>query len=114
MHKYIAFVIAIFLTIAILIGSLLPAKQIPVPYSISDKLIHGGAYAVLTFFWLLAKPMSKTGIVFGVFLLGALIELLQGTLTNNRHSEWLDVVANTIGIIVAFVAFRLFFIKNNT
>ncbi len=111
MHRNIVFAIAVFLTIAILIGSLLPAQQIPVPHSISDKIIHGSAYAVLTFFWLLAKPISKTGIVFGVFFLGALIELLQGTLTNNRHSEWLDVVANTIGIIVAFVAFKLFFEK---
>ncbi len=111
MHKYIVFAIAVFLTIAILIGSLLPSQQIPVPYSVSDKLIHGGAYAVLTFFWLLAKPTSKTGIVFGVFFLGALIELLQGTLTSNRHSEWLDIVANTIGIIVAFVTFKLFFEK---
>ncbi|MBS9765965.1 MAG: VanZ family protein [Flavobacteriaceae bacterium] len=118
MHKYILLIVSIFLTVAIVIGSLVPPQQIPIPasVSISDKLMHGSAYALLVFSWLCTKSVflynrENRFVLLELFLLGIVIEILQGTLTENRHSEWLDVVANSIGIIVGYLVFRLFFEK---
>ena len=41
------------------------------------------------------------------FLLGALLEILQGTLTTTRHMDLVDLTANSLGIALGFVFARL-------
>ncbi len=104
--------IAIGLTIAIIIGSLIPIKGHLVPgVSLSDKTIHGVAYFILTTCWLLTIK-NKRGLIIasgvisvGILAYGILIEVLQGTVTLYREFDFLDILANFIGIIIAFAFF---------
>ena len=108
----------------------------PVPeLGISDKVMHGGAYFGLGLLWLfyviynydfknlIVKILIVCGasIVFGIF-----IEVLQDRLTSYRELDFFDILANSIGVIIAGIAvwllkdslirlkakINLFFIKN--
>ena len=46
-------------------------------------------------------------IVASVFLLSALIEILQATVTPAREAEWTDLLANLGGLIAGYLAYRL-------
>ena len=82
---------------------------------IIDKVEHALAYFILTFVWLVAlrrAKISKLLIVFCCFLYGIIIEALQVTITSYRSGEILDVIANTTGILIAFIVYNSFFKKN--
>ena len=76
-------------------------------FEISDKLLH-----MITFTFLAAwfsgqyARASYWRIAVGLFAFGALIELIQGTLTY-RSSEWLDLYADGIGIVAGLIIARL-------
>ncbi len=109
--------LAVGITIVIAMLSLIRVGELPVPkISNIDKLEHAFAYLVLTFLWLLALGKTKTArllIVVICIIYGIIIEILQGLLTSYRFAELLDVVANTLGILLATMVFWLFFVKNN-
>ena len=95
----------ILITIAI-VGSLMPPQQIePLTFSLSDKLIHGLYYSILTFFWLLSTKAHTTqkhiqaGL--SVFFLGLALEIMQDVLPIQREMDVLDVFANMVGISIA-------------
>ncbi len=70
--------------------------------SVNDKLVHGCAYASLTLLGLWGR--LKPGFVLMVLLLhGALIEALQAWVPD-RTADWRDLLANSIGILVALTA----------
>lgn len=119
MLRILSFLIALSLTIAVVVGSLLSPTNISNAVAVvNDKIVHGVAYMTITFFWLLAKPLSfmpkksKT-ILLGVFVMGISIEVLQGILTKNRQADVWDIVANTVGILMSYVIFVLFLKKNH-
>jgi len=69
-----------------------------------DKAEHATAWCVLAGVGLLlwpARPGRVAG--FAVFL-GALVEVLQGTMGLGRDMDWRDWVADTVGVAVALVA----------
>ncbi|WP_220455464.1 VanZ family protein [Tenacibaculum pelagium] len=87
----------------------------PIQINGLDKIEHAIAYFVLTFAWLLALRKSKINaklIVLCCFLYGIIIEALQVTTTSYRLGEILDVVANTTGILIAYICYLSFFKKN--
>lgn len=127
---------ALVYTFAIIYLSLINLADTPVPeLGISDKIMHGGAYFGLGLLWLFFaiynydhnKLFSKILIVcsaatvFGIF-----IEVLQDRLTSYRELDFFDILANSIGVIIAGIAvwllkdslirlkakINLFFIKN--
>lgn len=106
-------IIAIGITISIAILSLLKLGKQPISFSNIDKIEHGIAYFVLTLFWLVAasKRIRILLIVLVCFVYGIIIEVLQGTLTDYRAAEYYDILANTIGILIAFIFFRVFIVK---
>lgn len=78
-----------------------------------DKLVHtcmyGGLSIIIwweylrkhdTICWKRFIPIS---VVFPIMMSG-IIELLQAYCTTNRSGEWLDFVANSFGVILAFIA----------
>jgi len=79
----------------------------------TDKLLHGVAYFILTLLWLFYYVVKKSEILkykwrfFNISVLvivfGMLIEVLQGTLTTYRQPDWADVLANSIGVFIAFI-----------
>jgi glycopeptide antibiotics resistance protein len=59
--------------------------------------VHASAYASLAIAWRLALTVRTRWVFVGVFLIGALIECLQG-LTPWRQFEWADMLANGSGV----------------
>jgi len=112
-------VIAISYTLLITTLSLVQLGKISVgSFSPTDKMMHAGAYFGLAFCWLFylfikkQEPYNyKKGFVKVcglVVLFGMLIEVLQGALTTFRQADWADIVANTIGVMIALGFFILF------
>ncbi|WP_082703877.1 VanZ family protein [Lutibacter profundi] len=116
MERKLYFYSALLLTIVITIGSLISIPKLEVTQvQISDKLVHISAYCLLTLNWLLAYKFKANKLKFSllillfVFIYGIVIEVLQGTITNYRQADLLDVLANFIGIGLSFIFFSLFF-----
>ena len=101
--------ITILLLIVITILSLSPLPKLPdVPGT--DKTHHLIAYFFLALPSAVAKP--KNYLVLGPCFIayGGLIEILQPYV--NRHGEWLDFLANSSGVVIAFITvFLAKFIK---
>ena len=107
--------IAVLITIGIAIVSLIKIEVQPIQINNLDKYEHAFAYFVLSFTWLLAFNRSKINklvIVVCCFFFGIIIEALQVTMTSYRSGEYLDIVANTTGILIAYITYFLFFKKN--
>ncbi len=94
---------SVIVVISIWILSFLPGVAVPsVPGN--DKWHHALAYFACMFVWgqwvILPVPRLKLAIVF--IVMGALIEVLQG-MTSYRAFEWLDMVADTVGVVLAWM-----------
>ena len=90
------FALSLCILLAITALSLWPLTSLPsVPGS--DKTHHLIAYAAVVFPVALRKP--NRWMLFVVFFIGysGLIELIQPYV--NRHGEWLDMLANTAGVV---------------
>ena len=97
--------------------SLLPSSSIPDSslFSINslDKLVHFGMYGFFGFVALLESRCQKPCIsphlvlIFSIFILSTIIELLQATVVASRSAEWLDLVANGAGLAAGYVAYRI-------
>ena len=110
-----AIYIAIFITISILFGSLVKSEFIVVEsISVSDKTYHLIAYFLLMLSWLYAFFKKEKFqeyvkyIILGCFIFGIIIEILQGIITSYRTASYLDILANTIGVLLAVVIFHVF------
>ncbi len=84
----------------------------------SDKIGHFVAYFIFTMIWFLffffsekrnenfRQSLVKSSLI--CFFYGGLMELLQMLLTNYRSPDWYDMIANTSGIIFAFILLKVF------
>lgn len=109
-------IIAILISIGILCLSLIKMPNTGIKVANIDKGYHGIAYFILTITWLITfykKPAKKYIIVISCIIFGIIIEILQSTLTIYRTGDYLDVFANSFGVVVALVVFNLFFRKKN-
>lgn len=107
-------VIAILITVSIAILSLIKIGPQPIQINNLDKYEHAFAYFILSFIWLLAfrkTKINKLVVVFCCFFYGIIIETLQVTATSYRTGDVLDVVANTTGILIAYIIYFLFLRK---
>lgn len=118
MRNYFLY-IALFLTILITVGSLIPPKnlvQVKVPSF--DKIVHMGAYFLLALSWLIGsvkkqnKLIHAIAVAFLVVVYGIIIEALQLTITNARQGDMYDVIANSIGVLAALLFFTKVLKKN--
>ena len=117
MLKNLFFWIALCWTGVVVFFCLTPSNDFPtveIPYL--DKLVHAFFYFVFTILWFLffKKQVKKSNefkllISSGLFsiLFGIGIETIQAKFTTTRSGDFLDVVANTSGVILAFVAVLL-------
>ncbi len=112
-------IFALLITIAIAVVSLVKLQIQQIDIDHADKYGHTIAYCVLTFFWIFhwqkTQKLTKALLLSGVasFFYGIILEILQGTLTSYRTISYYDVVANTIGILLA-IAFFYFFRKKTS
>ncbi|MAZ73759.1 MAG: hypothetical protein CMC70_11510 [Flavobacteriaceae bacterium] len=106
--------LALVYLVVISIAFLIPGRAIPTTQLPLDKVVHIGIHAVLLFVWALyffkKNDNTLTGntlLLIGVacFLYGIIIEVLQESLVALRHSDFLDLVANSIGILLGAIVF---------
>jgi hypothetical protein len=72
------------------------------PFLISDKLMHFGAYWLMTMWFAgVLQRRRYPWLAVGLVLVGGAIELLQGAMGFGRDADWRDMVANTLGIVTA-------------
>ncbi|WP_298532727.1 VanZ family protein [uncultured Algibacter sp.] len=119
MLKKIALVLAVGYTIALATVSLITLNNLPdTGISFADKIFHFLAYALLTIFWFAAFSITfnwkkKRAMLIAVcssILFGILIEVLQDTLTESRALDIYDILANSLGALLASII--LFFKKS--
>jgi len=97
-------VIALIITIAIALLSLLKIGGPPISFTYIDKVEHAIAYMSLSFFWLLYyHELNKYAIHIIVLciLYGVLMEVLQGR-TSYRTFDYMDMIANSMNYIKTF------------
>lgn len=123
MLKYIFFVLAFAWTVIITFLSLISLEGAPkFGFSFADKLAHGLVYFIFAIVWFFS--FSK-GITNGFFrknaiiastvfaiLYGICVEIMQETLVSNRQGDWQDVLANTIGTLLAILLIKCVVINN--
>ena len=108
---------SILLTILIALMCLIPSSSIPhtslfnIPYF--DKFVHFSMYAPLSFVAFMESRISRQYsryhlyIIVVILLLGGVIEILQATVVTSRAAEWTDLLADFIGLLTGYLAFRL-------
>lgn len=102
---------------AIALLSLIPGDNVPGSFLFSiphfDKIIHFSMYAALGFVALAEDRHEHPRLgfhmilLFSIFALSALIEILQATVIAARSAEWFDLIANFLGLIGGYIAHRV-------
>jgi hypothetical protein len=106
-HGRTLLVIGWVLIAIIVVGSLTPAG-VDVRFLLSDKVRHLTSYLVIMVYFSGLYPRERHLMLsLAFFLMGAMLELLQGALTTTRHMDFIDLTANTLGIVLGFVFARL-------
>ena len=85
---------------------LAPEHDLP-KVNLWDKAEHGIAWLVLAGAGLTLFPRRPATIAGFAFLLGGLVELLQGTLPFGRDADLKDWLADTVGVTLALLIYRL-------
>ena len=95
--------------------SLVPGRMLSIPYI--DKMGHFAMYGFFSAMLLLDSCKWQTKLRFNYIILlipvffGALMEIMQMTLTTSRKAETIDLLANiggvTAGIVLAHIAIKV-------
>ena len=110
--RHYPFALIIIVVIALLSLLPIPDMKMGVEVPLADKWTHMVMYGVLThaiwFDYRRCHQRLETGkLLLGAFLapiaMGGLLELAQAYLTTCRSGEWLDFVANTIGVCLGTI-----------
>jgi VanZ family protein len=86
----------------VLYMTLAPGHDVPGVGLVWDKAEHALAWAVLTGAGLLLSTRRRWAIGVFAFLFGAVIEVLQATMGFGRDGDWHDLVADSVGIVMAY------------
>ncbi len=120
LKKQILFFVALIWTLLLTILSLFSLSRFPkikFGFDSSDKLMHAFFYLALVLIWHLYfyvkfKLVLKKSFLFGIaivaFVYGIVIEVLQDVLPYGRSAEWADILANTLGILIASIIVVVF------
>lgn len=95
--------LGVLLLLGIATACLLPSQDVPDLIG-SDKLKHFVAFGLLAFWFgsiVVRADLPWVGVA--VVAIGGLIELLQGSMGLGRDPEWLDWVADALGVALGLV-----------
>lgn len=97
--------------------SLIPSSSIPDTRLLSipflDKFVHMGMYGAFSFTALLETRCREACgrkhflLLLAIFFMSFVIEILQATIIATRGAEWYDLLANFLGLIGGYVAYRV-------
>lgn len=82
---------------------LMPVAQLPALFNWWDKAQHALGFVALTSLGLLSYPAERWRVATGLLLFGGFIELAQSA-TGWRRGDWLDWLADALGILAVLVA----------
>lgn len=102
LFRYLPHLFLLTLVLATILA-LIPAPSVPQAVQFWDKAQHTLAYAVLAVTGCAAFPSRARLVAAGLLLHGALIEVLQATLTTTRFGDVADLFADTLGILAGVV-----------
>ena len=117
MVKKYFWVVASSYTIFLGIFSLVNLSELPsIDVEDSDKILHVLAYALLMLFWYLTFHKNITfntifKIAFACILYGIILEVVQGKITTQRTADYLDIVANCVGVVIMVLG--LYMVENS-
>ncbi len=92
------------MVVGVIVLSLIQLPATPEAIPGSDKLLHLVSYFLLSFWFFHTYFKHKITIISGFMLLGFCLEILQ-SLTPYRFLEWLDMLMNATGVLLACVVF---------
>lgn len=106
--------VTLLVVLAIVLLSLLPMPDLKVGENVplADKWTHMVMYGTLTLaIWFDYKRSHRHYVAWRLFffaflapiVMGGILELMQANLTSCRSGEWLDFVANTIGVCIGTI-----------
>ena len=114
MKAKIKILLALTFTVLIAYGSLYSGEQNVLKHVvISDKIIHAFLYFILTISWLVAyrRKLNKSKhlllLVISIITYGIILEVFQEILTQVRTAEFGDVIANSVGVVIAILLFKI-------
>jgi VanZ family protein len=91
------------LALCVAVLSLMPTNYLPAQvFSLWDKAQHALAFTALASLGLLAYPRQPWRVAIALLAFGGAIELAQAA-TGWRYGEWLDFLADGIGILIGAV-----------
>lgn len=101
--------VAVFLAAVavILYLTLAPNEDVPGSGMIWDKAAHSIAYGLLTLVGLFMSTHRRWMVVGVVWSLGIGVEIAQSQMGFGRQGDWRDALANTIGIILAYMLWAI-------
>jgi VanZ family protein len=88
----------------VLYMTLAPGHDVPGVGLVWDKAEHAISWAVLTGAGLLLSTKRRWAIGVFAFGFGAVIEVLQATMGLGRDGDWHDLLADSVGIVMAYAA----------
>lgn len=106
--------LALVYTLLISIAFLIPGRAVPSTDLPIDKFVHVSIHAGLFFIWALyffRKQNNRIAsknfalVAISCLLYGIIIEALQETFVALRHSDVMDLVANSVGILLGAIVF---------
>ena len=110
----VLFWLAITAQITATAAMLWPAPDLPeIDVPMADKWAHFLVFAVLFFLWAQALSVKNQisrlslKIVFALLFYGIIIEVIQDNWYFSRTGDLMDVLANTIGILLGLIVFQL-------
>ena len=113
-HNFLSLAVIATVIIAVLSLTAIPKINFGLELKSSDKILHILAYFTLSTVWFLAlqKKMSnlysRFTLIFSLVIYGIILEVLQGGITNYRTGDFYDVIANTIGVLLAVLLINKF------
>ena len=86
------------LCVVVVTGALIPQDTLTTTFALSDKIVHTGAFLVLSTLGLSGYP-SRMTVILSLVALGGAIEIAQSFTTTRSH-EWLDFLADGLGVLL--------------
>lgn len=123
-HKFFWLTIAVTWTSIVFYLCLIDSSELPslkIKIDGFDKVVHFSFHFIFTVFWLIYLNIANkittkiqiVRVVVASFLVGTLIEILQGCFTTSRNADIADVLANSFGTIVSGIIMYFIFRRIN-
>ena len=90
------------LCVVVVAGALVPQDALTTTFALSDKIIHTGAFLVLSALGLCGYPSHRITVIISLVALGGTIEITQSFTTTRSH-EWLDFLADCLGVLLGCI-----------